>query len=105
SSVFGSALSYIPEVAWNESNDIQGLLSTGGGTSLFYPRPAWQTGPGVPNDEFRHIPDVSMSAALHDAYFIYYQGGNGSVGGTSASAPSMAGIIALLNQYAVSKGS
>src|SRR5579864_1438768 len=45
----GSALSYIPEAAWNESGSI-GLLSTGGGASLYYPRPAWQSGLGVPDD-------------------------------------------------------
>jgi uncharacterized protein (TIGR03437 family) len=101
---FGSALSYIPEAAWNESTDAAGLLSTGGGTSLYYPKPAWQAGPGVPNDNARHVPDIALSAALHDAYFINYLGSNGGVGGTSASAPSMAGIVALLNQYVVNKG-
>lgn len=103
SPTFGSALSYIPEAAWNESAAI-GLLSTGGGTSNLYPRPAWQTGPGVPNDNFRHIPDVALSAAGHDAYYINYLGLNIGVAGTSASAPSMAGIVALLNHYQVAKG-
>src|SRR5262249_36057097 len=68
---FGSALSYIPEAAWNESNT-SGLASGGGGASLFYPKPAWQTGPGVPNDSVRHVPDIAVSAAIHDGYFIYY---------------------------------
>lgn len=104
SSNLGSALSYIPEAAWNESTDAQGLLATGGGTSLYYPRPVWQNAPGVPNDAFRHVPDISLSAALHDAYILYYQGSTGAVGGTSASAPSMAGIVALINQYVVSQG-
>jgi len=101
---FGSALSYIPEAAWNESSVSLGLVSGGGGASLYYPQPAWQTGSGVPTDGVRHVPDVALSAALHDAYYVTYQGGNGAVGGTSASAPSMAGIIALLNHYQVSKG-
>jgi uncharacterized protein (TIGR03437 family) len=104
SPAFGSALSYIPEAAWNESSDAIGLLATGGGASLYYPKPSWQTGPGVPNDGARHVPDVALSAALHDAYYIYYSGTNGGVAGTSASAPSMAGIVALLNQYVVGKG-
>ena len=103
SPTFGSALSYIPEAAWNESDSF-GLASTGGGVSQIYSRPAWQTGPGVPNDNFRHVPDISLSAASHDAYFINYLGANGAVAGTSASAPAMAGIVALLNQYQVSKG-
>src|SRR5579883_2945825 len=104
SSTFGSALSYIPEQAWNESSPNSGLLAGGGGASSIYPRPAWQTGPGVPSDAARHIPDVSLSAALHDAYSINYQGLNIGIAGTSAAAPSMAGIVALLNQYQVVNG-
>ena len=100
---FGSALSYIPEAAWNESS-ATGLGATGGGASVFYAKPAWQTGPGVPNDNARHVPDVALSAAGHDAYAIDFGGANGAVAGTSAAAPSMAGIVALLNQYQVSKG-
>ena len=103
SSVLGSALSYIPEVAWNE-NDQFGLGSTGGGASAFLGKPAWQTGPGVPADGARDVPDISLSAAGHDAYLIVYQGGLGAVAGTSASAPSLAGILALLNQYQVRQG-
>jgi uncharacterized protein (TIGR03437 family) len=100
----GSALSYIPESAWNESAPGFGLGASGGGVSLLVPKPAWQAGPGVPNDGARDVPDVAMAAAVHDAYFITYQGGLGSVGGTSASSPSLAGIFALLNQYQVKKG-
>jgi uncharacterized protein (TIGR03437 family) len=100
----GSAKSYIPEAVWNETSQYYGIVAGGGGVSQFYPQPSWQTGPGVPNDGFRHYPDVSFSAALHDAYFITYLGSNGGIGGTSASAPAMAGAVALLNQYQVSKG-
>jgi uncharacterized protein (TIGR03437 family) len=103
SSTFESALSYIPEMAWNESDPL-GLGSGGGGASLFYTRPLWQTGPGLPNDTVRHVPDVALSAALHDAYFIAFEGSFGPVGGTSAAAPSMAGIVALLNHYQVQEG-
>ena len=103
SSNFGSALSYIPEAAWNESAS-SGLNSSGGGASVFIPKPAWQNGPGVPNDNARHVPDIALSSAGHDAYYVSYLGGNVGVFGTSASAPSMAGIVALLNQYQVMKG-
>ncbi|MGA2149331.1 MAG: protease pro-enzyme activation domain-containing protein [Bryobacteraceae bacterium] len=101
SSTLASALSYIPEAAWNESSN--SLNSGGGGASIFYSQPSWQTGPGVPNDNVRHVPDLALSAAVHDGYYILYTGMSGAVGGTSASTPSMAGIIALLNQYQVSK--
>ncbi len=103
SATYGSALSYIPEEAWNESGTT-GLASTGGGASILYSRPAWQTGPGVPNDNARHVPDVSFSAAGHDGYEITYGGGNEVVAGTSCGTPSMAGIVALLNQHQVSGG-
>jgi uncharacterized protein (TIGR03437 family) len=103
SPVGGSALSYIPEKAWNESGTA-GLGATGGGVSGFYTQPAWQTGSGVPLDGFRHVPDISLSAAGHDGYLIIYNGGLGAVGGTSCSTPSMAALIALLNQWQIANG-
>jgi len=104
SSAFGSALSYIPEAAWNETNYQTGLGATGGGASAIYSKPSWQTGTGVPDDGARDVPDVALSAASHDAYLITFDGMNGAAAGTSCSTPAMAGIVALLNQYQVSKG-
>ncbi len=98
-----SALSYIPEAAWNESG-MDGLMSTGGGISQIYPKPAWQNVPGITGTNFRHSPDISLTAATHDAYIVTYHGSLGAVGGTSASAPAMAGILTLLNQYQVLNG-
>jgi len=101
-----SALSYIPEIAWNESGAVpggSGLFSTGGGASQVYPKPAYQAGPGVPLDGARDIPDVSLSSAGHDGYIIV-QGhttgttGLAAVGGTSAASPSFAGLMALVVQ-------
>ena len=102
--VSGTALSYIPEQAWNETSVASGLGSSGGGASRIYPKPAWQNGPGVPSDNARDVPDVALSAAVHDGYLIIYQGSLGAVGGTSASAPSMAGIVALISHYLVKQG-
>jgi subtilase family serine protease len=62
-----SALSYIPEVTWNESA-AGGLWSSGGGASTIYAKPSWQTGTGVPADGKREVPDVSLGAAGHDGY-------------------------------------
>jgi len=89
---FGSALSYIPEVAWNESCSpadcsAQANLYAGGGgasncTTLtldgsnkptcsgHHAKPAWQSAPGVIADGVRDIPDVSLSAAQHDGYVL-----------------------------------
>jgi uncharacterized protein (TIGR03437 family) len=103
SSNLGSALSYIPEAAWNESSNF-GLIATGGGASLYFSKPAWQSGTGVPNDNARDVPDIALSAAIHDAYEVTSAGSNGSVAGTSCSVQAMAGIMAVLNQYQVAKG-
>jgi uncharacterized protein (TIGR03437 family) len=92
---FSSALSYIPEIAWSGG---------GGGASAIFSKPAWQAGPGVPQDQARDLPDVSMTASGHDAFMIIYQGATAGVYGTSASAPPMAGVIALLNHSLVGAG-
>ncbi len=103
SSGLGSATGYIPETAWNESG-ATGIAASTGGASIYHAQPVWQTGPGVPNDGVRHIPDIAFSAAMHDGYLITYEGENMPVGGTSAATPSMAGVLALLNQYLMTNG-
>lgn len=93
------ALSYIPEVAWNDSNTAGHLAASGGGASIDFPRPSWQTGPGVPSIHFRMVPDVSMAASAdHDGYFIVEGGQPGLYGGTSAATPVFAGIVLLVAQ-------
>ncbi|HUK17387.1 MAG TPA: protease pro-enzyme activation domain-containing protein [Bryobacteraceae bacterium] len=100
-----SALEYIPEMAWNDTVVNGQLAATGGGASVYFPQPAWQTGPGVPTDGFRHVPDLSLNASAdHDSYYFYSTGSPGYVGGTSAAAPTMAGVFSLLNQYLASSG-
>ena len=98
--VLGTAQSYIPEVAWNEgaSNGGSGLLGGGGGVSIHWTKPSWQTGPGVPSDGYRDVPDVSLTAAEHDGYLIFYNGSLMSVGGTSAASPSLASLFTIVNQ-------
>ena len=46
-----SARGYIPETVWNDRMDFrlpEGLWSSGGGVSVFWPKPSWQVGLGVP---------------------------------------------------------
>ncbi|MGD1091114.1 MAG: protease pro-enzyme activation domain-containing protein [Bryobacteraceae bacterium] len=94
-----SAQSYIPEVGWNDTSVVGHLSASGGGMSQFFPRPVWQTGPGVPLVNSRLVPDVAMSASpQHDPYFIVEGGTQALVGGTSAAAPVFAGIVLLMNQ-------
>jgi hypothetical protein len=127
----------IPEQPWNNSqygldifrsaNSTNSTISAGsGGASNCatrnganclrgYPKPAWQSIgiKGMPFDEVRDLPDVSLFAAngYNDSYYpICAAGGDcqpvqsgdsiqiTGVGGTSASAPSFAGIMALVNQ-------
>jgi subtilase family serine protease len=125
-SVYGSALSHIPEEVWNDTSESianqGGLAAGGGGASFFFSKPSWQTGTGVPNDGYRDVPDLSLNASpFHDSYLIC-DGTDGtgnqgctngfrdsknylsSVGGTSVGAPSFAGIVALINQATGSKG-
>jgi len=119
----GSALSYIPEVPWNETTVSGGLTpggtgggAGGGGASAVFSKPSWQTGTGVPNDSSRDVPDISLNAAaMHDGYLVCSEGdglgetpctsgflsSNGQpnvFGGTSFVAPTFAGILALVEQ-------
>ncbi len=111
-----SVLGYIPEAVWNESCadvtlcDFINLYASSGGASGIYSKPSWQSGPGVPTDGKRDLPDVSLDAAAqHDGYLLCQDGicltdANGQlinayvVGGTSAAAPTFAAIMALLDQ-------
>jgi pseudomonalisin len=101
-----SALSYIPEAAWNESGNVSGgsaLWSTGGGASIVYPKPSWQVAPGVPSDGARDTPDVSLAAAAHNGYAVFRESASPSSNyygnsGTSAATPSFASLLALVVQ-------
>lgn len=109
----GSLLTPIPETVWNESCAgelcFNNIFAGSGGKSTVFPKPSWQAGvPGIPYDQARDLPDVSLTASSHDAYVVCVEGScqqdaNGGFGfyavsGTSASAPSFAGIMALINQ-------
>lgn len=117
SSALGSAVSYIPEVVWNEScmagtcaaGNSPGLWAGGGGVSTLVSKPSWQGGvAGIPADDHRYVPDVSLTAAGHDPYLICFSSsctptstGRFSLegyAGTSAATPSFAGIMALVVQ-------
>ena len=116
----GSSLSYIPEMAWNDTTDPQNtnseLSSGGGGKSTIFDKPTWQTAL-TPADTKRDVPDISLNASpFHDGYLICsppakptdphpctngFRDSGGFldvVGGTSAGAPAFAGILALINQ-------
>ncbi len=96
-----SALSYIPEVVWNESgaNGGSGLWSSGGGVSTVYAQPPWQAAVvGGAGNGMRTVPDVSVSTAQHDGYLGCVGGSWFVFSGTSLSAPAWAGLLAMVNQ-------
>ncbi|MGH9354055.1 MAG: Ig-like domain repeat protein, partial [Terriglobia bacterium] len=134
-----------PETTWNDScaqvggstscaslaGTASGLLAGGGGPSTCgaptvpnpnavciagYAKPSWQTGPGVPADNARDIPDVSLfsGVGLNGSFYLFCEADanpdhssncsitNGSefqaIGGTSTSAQTFAAIMALVVQ-------
>jgi hypothetical protein len=113
-----SALGYIPEKPWNET-DSSGLAASGGGVSLFFSPPSWQpTLSGFSGAAMRLVPDVAFAAAVgHDGYMTCSQDDDSTTygnsctsgfasskdyfnlaGGTSAATPSFAGMLTLLTQ-------
>ena len=120
-----SIKSVIPEQPWNDSQYgatletlFQGtsplsytdiVAGSGGSSSAYTAKPAWQTNFG---DTVRDIPDVSLFASPgSNASFYPICAVDGDcqpvssgtvqisgVGGTSASSPAFAGIMALVNQ-------
>ena len=99
-----------------------GIVNSNSGACISgYAKPPWQTAPGVPTDTVRHIPDVSLFASdgLHsNSFYVVCEAdaagpnscsSTGSfsflgVGGTSASSPSFAGILALIEQSEFNAG-
>jgi hypothetical protein len=93
-----------------------GAYSTAGdwvGCVSGYPKPSWQSNPAMPADGVRDLPDLALFAAdgvNYSYYPVCYRDGDcqpvssggtvqfTGVGGTSASTPSFAGIMALVNQ-------
>ncbi|PSH03830.1 MAG: hypothetical protein CXZ00_09595 [Acidobacteria bacterium] len=128
SGLVNSAKQYIPETAWNETNSSGIAASGGGQSAIpsghtqpAFPQPTWQNGL-IAGTTGRLVPDIAFAgAAAHDGYlnctsdfnstaygamctngFFSSGGTSGSVfyslGGTSAAAPSFAGMLGLLVQ-------
>lgn len=92
------------ETVWNES---WRPMATGGGKSILYPRPEWQKPVAdVIGEDARGIPDIAWNAAVNGGLLIYVTSypkqrrpGWHILGGTSAAAPQVAALTALINQY------
>lgn len=79
---------------WNEGN--YGLVG-GGGVSLYYPVPSYQSGVSFPATPGRGVPDIAGNASPNSGLTFYYLGTLQTFGGTSYTSPLMAGIIARVN--------
>jgi kumamolisin len=84
------------EVAWNQNSASGGEAAGGGGPSEIFGKPAYQMGK-TPNDNARDTPDIAAIAG-GGGVFIAFKGQHGTVGGTSAASPVMAGAWALVDQ-------
>lgn len=114
--VGGTTLSAIgpppSESAWNDSSIRTG--AGGGGVSSLHAMPSYQSdaptslhvvgagSSGTPCHEpagsyCREVPDVSADADRSTGYLIYFDGGWSPNGGTSASSPLWAGLMALVD--------
>jgi subtilase family serine protease len=103
------------EGVWNDSTIAYGPGGGGGGASIIWPKPAYQQAvAGMPNDGARDVPDVALTASANNVGYLVWEptsledggptDGLGPVGGTSASTPSFAGILARVNQAVVAHG-
>lgn len=103
------------ETAWGHPDSDLGQ-GGGGGASILYPMPSWQSAPGVistdthstcgaANDQpCREVPDVSVDANPITGYIVYSGGKWRLFGGTSAGAPLLAAIIADADTYSIAHG-
>lgn len=87
------------ETVWHASDN----SASGGGVSDYFPLPDYQEKAGVPlalDTRFkgRGLPDVAGDADPDTGYKILVDGKELVIGGTSAVAPLMAGLIALVNE-------
>jgi len=94
------------EALWNECFIFGGgNCVTGGGVSSFFAAPSWQSHQASANGGMRSIPDLSWNAAVNGGVLIFttqyptvLRQGWHIEGGTSASSPELAGVIALANE-------
>jgi subtilase family serine protease len=117
SDVVSSALSYIPEAAWNDENAAAGYSfgGSGGGPSAFFGKPVWQV--GTLADGARDVPDIALDADASHDYLLFcvtlpsissctngfrnasgQVDGDNPVGGTSFDSQMFGGMLALIEQ-------
>lgn len=94
---------YVSEIVWNNQYG-----ATGGGVSAYQPKPSYQS--SAQTTSFRGVPDVAYDAdpatgvPVYNTTALPRQQGWGQYGGTSASAPQIAALIAIVNSQRSSLG-
>jgi len=86
------------ESVWNDS----GMGADGGGISSIWARPAYQNGHMAYGR--RGVPDLAANADPVTGYAVVFQGTRQVIGGTSASAPFVAGLFARILQAMAEAG-
>ncbi|KAF1808663.1 tripeptidyl peptidase SED3 [Eremomyces bilateralis CBS 781.70] len=113
--IFPAACPYVTSVGGTIGvNPERAVYFSSGGFSDRFPRPKWQAGhvskflkqlgskwDGLYNPEGRGFPDI---AAQGKGFRVVDHGDEIAVGGTSASAPTIAGIVGLLNAARLEAG-
>lgn len=93
------------ETGWTDTNNNG---ASGGGVSVVFPRPVWQAAAGVPlgplGEAGRGVPDVALVADPDTGVAVVFQGEPAVIGGTSASTPMWAALVALANEARVVMG-
>jgi subtilase family serine protease len=90
-----------PDSVWND-----GYGAGGGGVSAIFSRPLYQIGVTKVVGSHRGTPDVSMTAAVNGAAWVYWSfpgaglPGWELIGGTSEASPVFSGVVALADQLA-----
>ena len=65
-------LNYVPELAWNEGSATAGIRAGGGGASVLYPRPSWQsTFAGMLTGATRLVPDLALQASVESPGYVF----------------------------------
>ncbi|MEM3852518.1 MAG: S8 family serine peptidase, partial [Methanomassiliicoccales archaeon] len=83
---------------YGPNSTVPEFASGGTGISYWFKQPWWQHGQSVPNLGRRLVADISAEADFNET--VYFDGAwNFFWGGTSFAAPTVAGIISLLDGY------
>jgi hypothetical protein len=98
---------YQSQTAWGDVGNCSGNGGgTGGGCSAKYAAPSWQSSiSGFCGSTAKALPDVSLNGDwFNSPQSVYFNGSFSGNGGTSISAPMMAGFYAQQNSYGIELG-